>query len=299
MIPIIRRTYNNMSDEFIFESKKFDRRNISGECTQFTISNGYRSFLGSLEFLENNGGANIIAGIFDKNDSTVIELAKCPNPLDIRIYVQDENGIESFSDSSVKLSGFSKKLDMKAGIVYSSCIAESENGKKIRIEAERFVSLKDKHLWASRYEISTLNFSGQLIIESMIDGYVKNSDGYSFTSTEHFNSFRKYDFGDSICMVADTKDENFQVAEICGLVFENDFPGKPRRKIKNLNQKICEFYSFEAGEGEIFKFNKFGITATSRDGLSEGLHLVLQKQIPEIRIWKLPVRKRIKCENMV
>lgn len=72
-------------------------------------------------------------------------------------------------------------------------------------------------------------------------------------------------------MISNTKDKLIQVCETCGLVFKTGQSIKKRRMVKIFNRKICEFITINAAEKNKIEFQKLGVTATSRDGIAEGL----------------------------
>ena len=51
-----------------------------------------------------------------------------------------------------------------------------ENGKELKVEAVRFVSIVRHEIGAIRYAVTPLNFAGELTVTPYLDGDVKNKD---------------------------------------------------------------------------------------------------------------------------
>lgn len=71
---------------------------------------------------------------------------------------------------------FRRELNMKAGYLLRECIVELPNFKQVKVVSTRFVSLKRRQIGAIKYQITPLNFSGELALTSYLDGDVSNKD---------------------------------------------------------------------------------------------------------------------------
>ncbi|HAF99199.1 glycoside hydrolase family 65 protein [Paenibacillus lactis] len=91
-------------------------------------------------------------GIGIEVDGTPLDLAKCT--------VKD----------------FVRELNMKEGYLARRFTARMEDGKELKVEAIRFVSIVRHEIGAIRYKVTPLNFSGELTITPYLDGDVKNKD---------------------------------------------------------------------------------------------------------------------------
>jgi maltose phosphorylase len=78
--------------------------------------------------------------------------------------------------AQVKILAFKRELDMMNGLLSRSFEAELPNGNRVAVTAQRFVSIDDTELGAIRYSLKALNFSGELVLSSYLDGDVKNED---------------------------------------------------------------------------------------------------------------------------
>lgn len=50
------------------------------------------------------------------------------------------------------------------------------NGDEVKVNARRFISMANKEIAAIRYAVTPLNFSGDIVFTSYIDGDIKNQD---------------------------------------------------------------------------------------------------------------------------
>lgn len=76
----------------------------------------------------------------------------------------------------VKTENFVRVLDMKQGLLSRSFSATLNNGRQIRVEASRFLSMTEPECGLIRYAVTPLNFSGKLAFIPYIDGDVENED---------------------------------------------------------------------------------------------------------------------------
>ncbi len=91
-------------------------------------------------------------------------------------------GIDVFIDDEVldlarcEVSDFVRTLDMKHSTLSREFVATLKEGKKVKVEALRFLSIVDDEIGAIRYSVTPLNFSGKVSIFSYLDGDVHNQD---------------------------------------------------------------------------------------------------------------------------
>ncbi len=75
-----------------------------------------------------------------------------------------------------KVKGFRRVLDMKSGVLHRSATVTLSDGRKVKIETQRFCSMADGEVGAIRYSITPLNFSSAATITLPIDADVVNKD---------------------------------------------------------------------------------------------------------------------------
>ncbi len=196
----------------------------------------------------------------------------------------------SFINISVELDGekldlakwrteeFQRILDMKQGILYRNFTAESPNGKKIIIHAERFFSMANTEIAAIRYAITVPEEQGSVKITSSINGDVRNEDSnYDekfWINKNGSNSARENS------LLAETKKLGFHVA----YSMKNDlsFSGDtPELKIKHIsaNDMIANEYLFHLQKGETVTLTKIVSVVSSLNHSKEQLETVAKNAL--------------------
>ena len=85
------------------------------------------------------------------------------------------NGIE-LDLAKAKILSFTRILNMQHGLLIRTFVAELENGNRVEVNAQRFVSIDQTAIGVLRYSIKALNFSGEIKVTPYLDGDVFNED---------------------------------------------------------------------------------------------------------------------------
>lgn len=229
--------------------------------TLFTLANGYRGLRGALEFSDIGERGNLIAGIFDKSDAQVTEIVNCQDPLGFNIYFEDEK----LDIDRCKVLKFSRRLNMKKGVLNLSATLETEKGRKVNIETERFVSQNNVHRWAERYFITPVNFSGKIFVENIIDGTSLNSNLDPLNKVKHLEVIDAYDFKFGMGLKTRTFDKHIEVIEASAIINENKVKSFKLRKFGRFGEEARELYESYLNKNDKFSVYKLGITFSSRD----------------------------------
>jgi kojibiose phosphorylase len=240
------------------ENRKFE--------TLFTLANGYRGLRGALEFTKIGEKGNFIAGVFDKASAQVTEIVNAQDPLALNIYCDDE----LIDMEACEVLHFNRSLNMLEGVLYTETELKTIKGKIIKLKSERFVSRNNVHRWAAKYEIISVNFSGKIFIESVIDGTVTNSSLDPLNLSKHFNVRKTFDANPGIGLNTLTFDKKISIVEATRLVAENNFGNVFKsRKYSTLGEKVREVYSAVLTHGENCTVYKLGTSFTSRDTIQD------------------------------
>lgn len=245
--------WNLVQNEYISkDNRKYE--------TLFTLANGYRGLRGALEFSSIGERGNLIAGIFDKSYAQVTEIVNCQDPLGFNVYFEDEQ----LDFDRCYISKFNRRLNMKEGILYLSAAAETEKGKRVKIESERYVSQNNVHRWADKYVITPINFSGEIYIENIIDGSVTNSALDPLNKSKHIEVTESIDYQPGIGLRTKTLENSIEIIEASALTAENDTNFK-LRKFGKFGEKVRELYEGFIKSDQDFTVYKLGISYSSRD----------------------------------
>jgi kojibiose phosphorylase len=161
--------------------------------TLFTLTNGYMSTRGSLEEgAEKEQPGNYIAGIFDKSKAQVREIVNTQKWIGLKIFV---NGSPLDIDTC-NICKFERILDMGKGILTRSLIIRDKNGQETLIEGYRFISRYNVHRAGIKFWVTPLNYDGQIVIESTIDGAVTNAGDFPGIKIEHLFTLKNQLLGE-------------------------------------------------------------------------------------------------------
>lgn len=158
------------------------------------IGNGYFGTRGAME--ETSAGSTnypgtYIAGLYNRLITKVADrdienedFVVAPNWLSISFKIDDDPWI---NPNDLNFSSISRNLDFRTGLLSRSFVFTDDDGRTTKVESKRFVSMADEHQAALSYNITPLNYSGQITICSTLDGTVKNEgvDRYKDFNSQH------------------------------------------------------------------------------------------------------------------
>lgn len=154
--------------------------------TTFALSNGYIGTRGTHEegyaFDEQHGlEGNFLNGFYESEHVRYGEwnygfptesqtILNVPNCKTIRLYVGDE----PFDIRTGTLRSYARTLDMQHGLVQRTLEWTSPQGRTMQITTERYVSLAHKNRMGQRYTVTSVDYTGMLTLESILDANVEN-----------------------------------------------------------------------------------------------------------------------------
>lgn len=154
--------------------------------TTFSLGNGYLGLRGNFEesyngILKNSMNGTYINGFYEKNPIQYGEIAygyavsneamlNVTNGRSIELFIDNER----FNMFSGTIVSYKRELNMKRATLERIVNWISPKGHEVLIEIERCVSFEIKNLMTIKYKVTPLNFSGDIMIISSIDGDVKN-----------------------------------------------------------------------------------------------------------------------------
>lgn len=101
------------------------------------------------------------------------DLVNCPNWLCLKV---KSAGVKDYFCVNEESEKSELDLDMKTAVFQRNFIAVNSKGHRVEIREKRFASMNDPHMLAIQYEVKSLNYSGEIIIESALDGNVENAN---------------------------------------------------------------------------------------------------------------------------
>ena len=83
-----------------------------------------------------------------------------------------------------KFSGFTRRLDMRTGVLRREFIWETASGKQLQVNLTRFTDMQSTHIGCQRISVKPLNFSGEVQIRSGLDFNTHYEIGAGWDQTE-------------------------------------------------------------------------------------------------------------------
>lgn len=247
------------------KQNNYNRKENKKKETIFTLANGYRGLRGFNEFSNYGWKGNFIAGIYDKSEAQIQEIVNNADPLAIKFYI---NG-EKINLDEGRIIKYERNLNMKKAVLNTNFELELESGKIVEVFSERFVSKNNLHRWGAKYQIKPKNFSGKLVIESIIDGTVTNSANDPYNEVRHYYVEKMKDLKPGISLRTVTKDKKISVVESTTIrCFRESENLLTNRKFVVLGEQVKELYELSIEENQVYTIYKYGVTFTSRDNIS-------------------------------
>jgi alpha,alpha-trehalose phosphorylase len=153
-----------------------DSADFAQDESLFALANGALGVRGGLEEGDSPSQGSFLAGAWERTPIDYHE--RFPGfaaHTDTRIPVADGTRIQlRLGDTPVRLSEgdwleFARVLDLRQGCYRRQLLWRAPSGVTLQISAERVVSLEEPGLLAIRYQVSSLDYSGPITLESSID----------------------------------------------------------------------------------------------------------------------------------
>jgi trehalose/maltose hydrolase-like predicted phosphorylase len=265
-----------------------------------TVGNGYLGTRGSVE--EGSSASRpltLIAGVYDAlpEAHNLPELVAAPNWLSFKVLV---DGKELSLDSGENLEHI-RTLDIKRGVLYREWRHRDSEGRVTRYRSVRFASMADRHVLGMRIWISPENYSGNITVESGIDGDVANIDFSSGTRRLKYldSIYSNAIESGGVLFAMRTKGHRANLPQItvalasqtlvscedksAGPISSNNnaapaysdgngpHPIDPQHRSTTNQVSAVEITEWEALEGKSYVVDKFVSVWTSRDNIADNL----------------------------
>lgn len=203
-IPVLSRTAVNQAglDAALLRKQNYNcwhldyygralgRANRTQEAL-LAIGNGFIGLRGA--FVESkadgdNYPGTYVAGVYNQLTTPVAgrnvaieDLVNMPNAQLLSFSV---DGGPIFAADVREVQDVYRSLDLRTGQLVTSMCVQMAGGKRIRVRTFKAADMQQWHRYAIRYELTPLNFSGELTVHAGIDGNVVNGNVARY---QHFN----------------------------------------------------------------------------------------------------------------
>lgn len=218
--------------------------------------NGYMGMRAVSEERQLNERRNMfVSGTFDAFPSEVTELPNLPDILNMEIQIDGE----PLSLNSGRVENYQKSLNLKNGELTRN-FDWIINDKRVSFKFSRFVSMKDKHLFVSKVEISA-DKGINIKVQSGIDGQQSNSE------TQHMmeGDKRLYD-GKFIQMKSETQQSHIKfVFNVRHKLYVDEVLMGNKPYMKMGRRQIFGNYEADINPSQKFTLVKYANVYTSMD----------------------------------
>lgn len=267
--------------EWKIEENEFNPETNYRDETIFTLGNGYLGMRGNFEenydWPANNSLRGVyINGFFEEEPIHYGEKAYgYPEHTQVMLNVTDSKivklylGAEEFNMREGNLIDYQRTLDMKKGMLTREVTWESPAGKRVKVEIERLISFTNQHLAAINYQVTPLNFSGEITLVSALEGAVINQEqegdprvgsplqGQTLQLLE-----KKQEAGFSALLQQTT---NTELALVCGMKNKLQTENKFKLAADQSEQRVQTKYLIEAERNHELCLTKYITYYTSLD----------------------------------
>lgn len=284
----MEKRYTDIHEWKIVEST-WDPANHMKSESLFSIGNGRMGQRANFE--ETYSGATLrgsyIAGVYYPDKTKVgwwkngypEYFAKVLNSVNW-IGIEIEVDGEKLDLAKVKVTDFHRELDMQHGLLSRSFQAEFSNGKILRVETNRFLSLVKDEVGVISYAFTPLNFSGKVNVTSYLDFDVENHD----TNWEErfWAPVEEYVEGGSGHVISKTKKLDFQVcAAMCNTLTAGDEVLNLEAVNESKSQFVSSAYALNVESNVPYTLYKYAAVTSSMNYKLEELRGAAESQAAE------------------
>ncbi|ETY75782.1 kojibiose phosphorylase [Lactiplantibacillus fabifermentans T30PCM01] len=250
---------------------QYDGVRNNGQEAMLTIGNGYFGLRGAYVEAradENNYPGTYVAGVFDQEttkikDHDVVneDLVNLPNAQYMTFGVDHQ---APFKITSHNVQDVYRSLDLKTGILTTTMIVQLSSGHLLQVKAQKIANMRDWHRYNLRYQITPLNFSGNLQIYSEIDGSVVNSNvtRYNVFDQHHLQTLGIESQTDAVYLSGQTKTSKIDYT-IGAKLTSPDLGSDQVIQVNNQPQGVQQTVSLAVQAGKTYTFDKSVVIATS------------------------------------
>ncbi len=258
-------------DEWCIIEEGFNPSNHRASESIFSIGNGKMGQRANFE--EKYSGKSLqgsyIAGVYYPDKTRVgwwkngypeyfAKVLNSPNWIGINVTI---DGLD-LDLNKCTVDQFKRTLNMKEGFLLREFEATLENGKKVSVKTQRFVSMADTENGAIRYSVTPLNFNGKISFTPYIDGDIENEDS---NYDEQFWNILDVQAEDGFAYLeSQTKKSDFR----CGFAMKyliklDEKSVKVNPEVIQLNKWAGNQVEIEVKEGEKLCIEKYvGVTSS-------------------------------------
>ncbi len=240
--------------DWMLKETGFRRHNVEMNGNRFMIGNGYMGYRGTMEeCTKEDLVACNLAGVFDKVGDSWREPVNAPNAFFAALSYNDTR-LTVFSECLIE---HEQCLDLSAAVHRRKSVYQIEDGGRVTLESERFLSIHNVHNGGMKYSIACSE-DCVLELETGIDGDVWDING------PHLTQLEMSVVDDTVTLQGTSSECNHIIA-----VSECTLACVPLTALDTSGNKILRKYRFHAKAGLDYTFIKYSSIVTSLDGYQD------------------------------
>ncbi|PKV75680.1 glycoside hydrolase family 65 protein [Pontibacter ramchanderi] len=249
-----------------------------------TLGNGYIATRGAFEEAkaepELNYPGTYLAGGYNRLTSEVAgkeieneDLVNWPNWLPVSFRQQGE---EWFHLSNVEVLDFKQELDLRHGLLCRYVHFRDSKGRETKLNTRRIVSMANPHLAALQWQLTPVNWSGEIELRAALDGRVTNSGiaRYRALASQHLITLEQGQHDEeSMYLVVQTVQSKTRMAQVARtrLYLGGKASGLiPQTRVEQ--SYVAHHFTVQLNQAQPLRLEKAVLLYTSRDwAISEPL----------------------------
>ncbi|MFH1118705.1 MAG: HAD-IA family hydrolase [Bacteroidota bacterium] len=251
------------------------------------VGNGYFGTRGAMEETDSNAVNNpgtYIAGLYNRLASKVgdrlvenEDFVNVPNWLPVNFRIDGE---EWFDFNQTDFLEFRKHLDFRTGVFTRFFVVRDKQGRETEIVSRRMASMSDPHLASIQYQLTPLNYSGEITLSSGINGAIINDgvERYKQLNQQHLKH-RQQGYNDNMVWVSvNTTQSGINIVEAANhRLFSDGLEIKTNGLAVVDPAKAYMHFTVKVGKGVPVKLEKFVAIYTSKsDDVADPLAMAMQ-----------------------
>lgn len=162
-----------MLPNWIISETEFNPDVLHRQETLFCIGNGFIGSRGTFEEgYPNENPLTLVSGLFDDVPIYHTELASIANWVDLTFIIDGE----PFRLDRGRLLYYNRTLNLRTGTLCRNVRWRSPGGATFDLFFERFASMDDPHVLAIHMSITSIDYKGELEIQSRLGGHIHNAN---------------------------------------------------------------------------------------------------------------------------
>lgn len=193
------------------------------------------------------------------------DLVNMPNWLTLRFRIEEDAW---FDLNNVQILTYRQALDMREGVLYREIHFRDEHGRETSLSERRFVHMRYFHLAGLETTIKVHNWSGNITIQSALNGNVLNTGTHDalFLNHKHLEPLESAVDGDTLYLKVQTTQSRLEVAQAARTsVFKNGTAQEIKRTPILQSDSVAQQLILDVDAGDQVVIEKIVSLFTSRD----------------------------------